>query len=186
LDKRPALATPLDGRAQQAEAPRPSGEYLADRPPAGGGGPAPAVAGVRLLETRYCTLDLDEERALVRFVRSALPYATVADIDQDGTEIDLALEKVGRARLLADLRAAVARDDPGFERAMVRFRRKLFGGGGRMAILVRTAVGALQVKRHLREDGLVVEVFSTEDAALAFFDARSDGQGCGSGPFHLR
>jgi hypothetical protein len=39
-------------------------------------------------------------------------------------------------------------------------------------ILVRTAVGALQVKRHMREDGCAVEVFTQEAAALAYLAQR--------------
>ncbi len=56
---------------------------------------------------------------------------------------------------------------PSSEHAIVKFRRKLFGGGQQVAVLVRTAMGALQVKRHVREDGFAVEVFTNESMALA-------------------
>lgn len=132
--------------------------------------PSPAGPVVPLLETLYSTIHWDRARSLVRFARTAVPYRTTADIGREGMLVHRALEKAGRARLLVDLRAVAPRNDRAFEVAITAFRRKLFGGAGQMAILVGTAVGVLQVKRHMREDGFRAEVFSDEREALAFFD----------------
>jgi hypothetical protein len=129
-------------------------------------------AKVRLLETPYGSIDWDGMCTLARFVRTELPYATIADIDEEGIAIERVLEGAGKIRLLVDLRLIVPRNDPGFEVAIANFRRRLLGGRERIAILVRTAVGALQVKRHMREDGFHVEVFTNEEEALAYLDMR--------------
>jgi hypothetical protein len=154
-----------------------SDELPTEKAPASAIRATPPAPVPRLLRTPYCTIDWDGARSLVRFVRTRLPYASIADIVHEGTEVERALESVGRSRLLVDLRAVVPRNDPDFEVAIAAFRRKIFRGGGRMAILVRTAVGALQVKRHMREDGFHVEVFSQEDEALSFFAPDHPGSG---------
>ena len=158
------------------------------RPSPGAPGSRVHPAGARMLETPYCTIAWDDERALARFVRTALPYATPADIALEGILVQRALEKAGRGRLLVNLRAVAMRNDPGFEAALTTFRRRLLRGGGRTAILARTAVGMLQVKRHAREDGFQVEVFDQEKAALAFFGTPAPSPLVSSwkhGPFYL-
>lgn len=127
----------------------------------------PPAAHEPLLSTPYGTLTWDAKNSILRFVRSSLGYATARDIVHEGILIERALEKAGKVRLLVDLRAATPRNDPEFEADIVKFRRKLCGGGQKVAILVCTAMGALQVKRHMREDGFAVEVFTQEAAALA-------------------
>jgi hypothetical protein len=123
-----------------------------------------------LLATPYGTILWDAKHSIARFTRTSLAYATIADIEREGVEVERALQKVGKTRLLVDLRAVTPRNDPGFEIAIARFRAKLLGGGQQVAILVQTAMGALQVKRHMREDGFAVEVFTQEEEALAYLD----------------
>jgi hypothetical protein len=123
-----------------------------------------------LLATSYANVFWDATRSFVWFVRTELPYATIADIEWEGFAVERALLKVGQVRLLVDLRAVMPRDDKSFEIAIAKFRRKLLGGDRQVVILVRTAMGALQVKRHLREDGFRVEVLTQEDEAIAFLN----------------
>jgi hypothetical protein len=127
--------------------------------------------GAPLLVTPYATISWERERSFARFVRNERPYATIADIDADGFAVERALQKAGRIRLLVDLRAVPPRNDPSFEFAIAKFRRKLLGGGQRVAIVVRTAIGALQVKRHMREDGFPVDVFTHEHEAITCLEA---------------
>jgi hypothetical protein len=123
--------------------------------------------GMRLLSSDYCTIDLDPARGLVRFTRSEVPYRTADEITAEAHVIETVLERVGEGRrLLVDLRAVAPRNDPGFEQNIADLRKKLFGGASAVAILVRTAVGALQVKRHMHEDGYECEVFMDEGVAL--------------------
>ncbi len=106
----------------------------------------------------------------MRITRTEQPYPSIVAINQEANEIERVLEKFRRSRILVDLRPVAPRNDEEFESAMSRYRQKLFRGNGRMAILVQTAVGALQVKRHMREDGLQAEVFQSEEEALSYLD----------------
>ncbi|MGH1348058.1 MAG: hypothetical protein ACRBN8_41265 [Nannocystales bacterium] len=73
-------------------------------------------------------------------------------------------------RLLIDLRASMGRNDPDFEDRLVERRRELFRRFGRTAVLVRSAVGRMQVQRHVDGDGFsgIVTVFLSEPDALAW------------------
>lgn len=68
--------------------------------------------------------------------------------------------------LLVDLRDVVGRNDPDFEVAIAPHRRRLMQSFGRAAVLVRSSVGAMQIRRLFAEDGIPVEVFGDEDDAL--------------------
>jgi hypothetical protein len=124
----------------------------------------------QLLTTPYCTLELDRRQGFLRFTRSEKPYPSLTAIELEAIELDHALERMCGARILVDLRAAAPRNDPEFEMTIKRLRRRLYERSERAAVLVRTAVGALQVKRHVREDGANVEVFQSEDDALAYLE----------------
>jgi hypothetical protein len=79
--------------------------------------------------------------------------------------------------LLVDLRSSPVRNDPEWEQAASQLRPKLFGGFPRVAVLVKTAVGALQVKRYARDDGLDLHIFHDEEKALAFLEGRRPPRG---------
>jgi hypothetical protein len=136
----------------------------------------------RLLQTPYCTIDWDRRNTVLRLTRSSEPYPSSAAIEQEGDEIERILDKFRRCRLLIDLRAAAPRDDPEFESAIARYRQKIFKRADRAAILVRTAVGALQVKRHMREGGFNVNVFQNEEDAFTYLDTVQSVSGAHSAP----
>jgi hypothetical protein len=160
-----------------SERPRESGEVFIDRTPRSSRQAISSErylwSSARLLETPYCSLRLDHRHGIVRFTRSDQPYPSLAALEHEVGEIDRLLERMSGARVLVDLRAASPRNDPGFELVIKQFRRKLFERSERTAVLVRTAVGALQVKRHMREDGFSVEVFQSEEEAVAHLDGPS-------------
>lgn len=126
-----------------------------------------------LLATPYCTITWTRNPSIMRFVRSDTPFPSIQRLEQERIDVEEVLYKWGRSRLLVDLRAAAPCVDPAFEAPLARLRRGVLQGGERTAILVRTAVGALQVKRHMREDGLHAGVFHDEEEALAYLEARS-------------
>jgi hypothetical protein len=109
-------------------------------------------------------------------------------------QIGRALDQLGRERhtLLVDMRRAPLNNDPAFERAAKRARAILVRGFPRVAVLVQTAVGALQVKRHVRSDGLSIPVLGDEAQALDFLLGKvelDDGPASGvdtllDGPFN--
>ncbi len=75
--------------------------------------------------------------------------------------------------MLIDLRSARGRNDPEFEKAMARHRPTMMRGFERVALLVETAIGAMQVTRHIAADGALgrVRVFSDEATALDYASA---------------
>jgi hypothetical protein len=72
------------------------------------------------------------------------------------------------------MRRAPLNNDPSFEQAAVRARAVLVRGFPRVAVLVQTAVGSLQVKRHIRQDGLTIAVLSDDADAVAYLTAPVD------------
>lgn len=119
---------------------------------------------------------LEGEVGVIRFVRSEVPYASPQDMIAIHAQAGRVLDRLGRGRhlLLVDMRRAQMNNDPEFEKAAERARAILVRGFSRVAVLVETAVGALQVKRHVREDGRDIGVFSVEAQALEFLGGKVD------------
>jgi hypothetical protein len=92
----------------------------------------------------------------------------------DGVYAALGTATPGETDLLIDLRLSVGRNDPEFETQLVERRRELFRRFRRSCVLVLTAIGRLQVQRHVDEDGFgdTVRVFSDETAARAWLRKR--------------
>jgi hypothetical protein len=125
---------------------------------------------MRLLETPYYTLDLDPSVPLVIFRRRDVPYPSAAVIEGEAKRIEQALGSIGSRgyRLLVDLRPILPRNDPEFERAIVGIRQQLVRHAHRVVVLVRTAIGVLQVQRHIRDDGMDARVMHDEHEALSY------------------
>ncbi|MFO0762853.1 MAG: hypothetical protein U0359_40825 [Byssovorax sp.] len=122
-----------------------------------------------LLENPWISLHTDAHAPLVRYTRTAEPYPSldaVVDLHEEAARV---LDRLGRKRfvLLADMRASPLNNDPGFEQASARARDLVVRGFSRVAVLVRTAVGSLQVKRHIREGGHDIVVFHDEAEAVS-------------------
>lgn len=122
------------------------------------------------------TLHLDPETGVMRFTRTEVPYASNAEMAAIHAQIGRVLDRHGRDRhtLLVDMRRAVMNNDPSFEQAAARARSILVRGFSRVAVLVQTAVGALQVKRHVQHDGLSIPVLSSEALALELLTGSVD------------
>jgi hypothetical protein len=122
-----------------------------------------------LFSNRYASLDL--EQSIVRYVRNGVAFDSLEDLTQSHGDVARALDRLGRARyaLLVDLREARGVTGPAAEQAMLPERRRLMFGFNRVAVLVKSAAGALQVQRHAREDGIAARVFlDDERGALAY------------------
>jgi hypothetical protein len=104
----------------------------------------------------------------VRVVRTGKPFPQVADAAAANDEVAKAVRKGGPRRILLDLRAGPpGRNDPEFEEATLRWRRELGKLFERRAVLVKSAVGKLQVQRLNRgADQLIIT--QDEDEAVRF------------------
>lgn len=129
------------------------------------------------LRNNYFVVTVDDELQLVVLKRTAEPFPTVHVALAEWDLINVSLDKIGRKGrcLLADLRQGPARNDPGFEQAMRKVVAKIHHGYVRNAVLVRLAAGALQIRRHAREDGIERLVTDSEEAAFAYL--RDGGTG---------
>ena len=74
-------------------------------------------------------------------------------------------------RLLLDLRQTKGRNDGEFEKQIAPLRTRLEQGFAKVAVLVRSMVGRLQVERHAREDGVNLRVFNDEAEAMAWLSS---------------
>ena len=79
---------------------------------------------------------------------------------------------LSRVPLVVDLRAVIGRNDDSFEAEVGPHRRRLINSFARVAILVRTTVGAMQVKRLFASEGVDVDVFTSEDDCLLWLDTK--------------
>lgn len=106
---------------------------------------------------------------VVRVVRTSAAIETLEQVDEVWGAVSRALVSLDRARhvLLMDMREAPGRNDDAFERRVAKYRTATVQGFVRVAVLVRSLPGQLQVQRHAREDGLgMVHIFAAEQAAL--------------------
>lgn len=127
-------------------------------------------AMLEILRNAHYTVTIDPAAQLARVTRSAVPSESAAQFEERWMEVSRALDRAGRNGLclLVDLRAATGRNDPAFEAAMQRLRPAVMSGFRRIAILVRTTAGALQIQRHVREDGIERMIGSDETQLLNY------------------
>jgi hypothetical protein len=111
--------------------------------------------------------EVEVDATQVRVTRTARRYELVSQVRPSFDAIDDELRTIDpeQCSLLIDLRRIVGRNDPEFEAELAPMRRELLGKFGRAALLVRTAIGKLQLERYLSSDGIEATVFSDEDEA---------------------
>jgi hypothetical protein len=113
----------------------------------------------------------DEQRRLIRVTRTSHPIAALNDVELAWGSVTRVLVTVDKRRtgLLMDMRRARGRNDDAFERAVAKHRAATVSGFARVAVLVESLHGKLQVQRHVREDELAeVRVFDAEPQAVAW------------------
>lgn len=127
------------------------------------------------LQTPYFTVHSDSAGFVVRLQRTNLDYADIPAMDRDMETINTALDRLGRERknLCIDWREGPLRNDAPFEEALRRSMPRLVRGYRAVAIIVRSAVSALQIKRQLREASLYSEVFQDEADAFDYLRGSS-------------
>jgi hypothetical protein len=122
----------------------------------------------QVFQDEYFTVLVDEQRGIVRTVRSEKPFDSLAELEGVFGRLGMALDALGRSRygLLADLRSGPGRNDPEFESTMERLRPLWVGGFRKVGVLVRSSVGVMQIQRHARRDGVHRLISREEDELL--------------------
>lgn len=112
-----------------------------------------------------------ERSHIVVLERSAAP-AGEFDLAMVYGPAEKAISKIDRGSygILIDVRAAPGRNDPEFEKRFEPYRTRLQKGFRRVAILVKSTAGKLQVQRHAREDKLPNAAFDDYAAAVSWLE----------------
>jgi hypothetical protein len=128
-----------------------------------------------MLATSWWILERDLGAAFFRLRRTPQPTVALDKLEEVMVSLERALAGVDRSHLglLVDLREGPMRNDPEFERAAAPFQLRMLSGFRRVAVLVKTPVGKLQVRRLLARRVPAAEIFDDEEAALAHLTARS-------------
>jgi hypothetical protein len=114
---------------------------------------------------------------ILRIVRSERAFTSVEELTQGCEDLSRALDRMGRSRfvLLIDTRAVAGRNDLAFEQAFARHRIELVRGFSRIAVVVATSAGRLQVQRHAATDGVRMRAFLDESEAIEWLSERPRG-----------
>lgn len=115
----------------------------------------------------YLTLHADPRGPMTRLVRSPVPFPSVPAAEESYERVVQALDRLGRTGrlLLSDVRQSAGRNDAEFEQFINRVLPRLYRDLLRVAVLVKTATGALQVQRLAKADHIGRRI-STDEAEL--------------------
>lgn len=140
--------------------------------------------GGKMFESRFrnetASIWMDDARCLVRLRRSShrverpdeMATAMQTLIDELDRLVPLSVR--GKWGLLQDMRDAPLLTDPALEQAVARHAGRLRQGWLRLAVLVRTPVGKLQVRRTTtNEQAAGRDVFDDEIEALNYLTDRA-------------
>jgi len=129
-----------------------------------------------VLETEHFSLVFDEAHNILRLARTSAPFVATLGAEPEVASVQPAMATFDphAVALLIDLRAAPPRNDEGFEATMDRAKKRLFGRFDHSAMLVRTAVGRLQVTR-LGGGGGPRSFLGEEEAVAYLRDALATG-----------
>jgi hypothetical protein len=114
----------------------------------------------------------------VNVVRSARAFSSLAELSRAWDDLNRALDRIGRSGrgLLMDVRLASGRNDAAFEQALVRHRQEGRRGFARVAVLVSTPAGMLQVQRFAAQDGARTRVFLDAPQAIDWLSKSNEGR----------
>ena len=124
-----------------------------------------------LIENEFLRVEEHTDRRVlvVRRLPTPAPPGREADVYMDAIQLDVPGDGWG---LVVDVRAIPGRNDPEFERDVSQMRQYLGRRFDRVVVLVRSAVGQLQVDRMNRADGVHAMVTRDEDEAMALAEGR--------------
>lgn len=128
-----------------------------------------------LLNNELVSVQRGAGSRVVRVTRTSAALTALAQVEECWGGVNRALLRLDRGEhcLLIDMRSARGRNDDDFERAVAKHRAATVSGFRRVAVLVQSLHGQLQVQRHVREDKLgEVRAFDREALALSWLEER--------------
>ena len=123
-----------------------------------------------LLVTSHFRVVEDEHLRIVTRSRTAQRFASAEEVVAEYDGLVRSLDHVDRASyaVLVDLRLAPPRNDEAFEEIVGRYHARLYERFRRVAVVVLTAAGRLQLRRFLSVARSDARVFTDVDEASAF------------------
>jgi hypothetical protein len=118
----------------------------------------------------YVTLVADFDGVIVRMTRSSIPHPSVHAMEDSYLQVARTFDRYGRRGrcLLVDTRNVSGRNDPDYDAAFRRARDRIDAGLLRIAVLLRSQTGMLQMMRLSEEDGTVRLITMSEKDAVDY------------------
>ncbi len=127
------------------------------------------VMAKEVFADEYFRIVVDERSRLVWLIRTTAAFPTLEMLEAAFNDVSDAVNKLPvEWSLLVDSREGPLRNDPAFEQILARARGQIVARFARSAVLVKSAVGKLQIARYAREDHKSPRVFDDEEAAVAY------------------
>lgn len=120
------------------------------------------------LKGSFFEVAVDAAARVVRVTRTPKPFAALDEMQRAHKEVLRAVAPYLEYRLLLDVRDGPSRNDPEYEKGLASMRKQIVVRFARVAILVKSAMGKLHVTRLAREDGVHLQAFQDEAAALDY------------------
>ncbi|MCA9719441.1 MAG: hypothetical protein KC468_32530 [Myxococcales bacterium] len=138
-----------------------------------------ANTSVLLHDSRYLTMRLVDDGALAILYarRTTEPFPSIDVTTAELTAVLNAVARVvdrSRAGVLYDLRAVSGRNEESFDRLFFARRDEFYGGFHRVALLVRSSVGRMQVERLFTSPTLRVRALLDEEGARGYLYEETD------------
>jgi hypothetical protein len=139
-----------------------------------GRAPDEMIHAFEVFENQHWALQRVRPQLILIVRRSSAPYESAEEVKSSFAELEAALSEYHRKHfgLLVDLRSAPQRNDPEYEKVAASEPVALSRDFARVAVLVRTAAGKLQVGRHIRTSGVKMQLFNDEAEALEYLQPR--------------
>jgi sulfite reductase alpha subunit-like flavoprotein len=122
-----------------------------------------------LISTDYWLMEEDAGQKFALLRRHAVPVDSLQELLEQNHEI---IEQMRTVQddfgIVVDMRQAPPRNDPAFEDAMGQLRREIFNRYARVAVLVSSEIGVLQVDRIGRNEGSKTYATQSEAEAIRF------------------
>ena len=118
----------------------------------------------------FVTISAEMPGTIIRLQRSNLAHSTPEELENSFRHAAVAIDRLPRTGrvLLVDMRQAPGRNEPEFDAALRRVRPLVERQMKRIAVLLRSTVGLLQMKRINHEDGIDRLLTMDEHEALEF------------------
>jgi sulfite reductase (NADPH) flavoprotein alpha-component len=121
------------------------------------------------LTTRHYVIEEDERHGVAILRRTPVPFDSVEDITAANDKVIEHFRPHHKSYgIVVDMRQAPTRNDPAFENAMSRLRAQVGEVFARVAVLIESSVGVLQVDRLGRAEGGKTFATQSESAATRF------------------